>query len=124
MKFIIGLIIFLLIFSTACYYDNEEDLYPVSLNTCDTINVTYNGTIVPLLNNHCLSCHSNILAPSLGGNIPLENYNDVKETAIEGSLYGSISYNPDYSSMPIDYKLDECTIKKVKIWIENGAKND
>lgn len=108
-----------LLFS-GCYYDVEEELYPNN-GICDTNNVTYVLTIAPILNQHCNSCHSGA-API--GNIDLSNYANVKLNAENGALYGSISHNPNWSQMPQGgNKLDDCTILKVKTWIDQGTPN-
>ena len=52
----------ILVLLGSCYYDSEEALYPVINSACDTTNVTFSGTIVSLLANNCLSCHSNATA--------------------------------------------------------------
>lgn len=108
-----------------CYYDSEEYLYPQTGNTCDTTNVTFSGSIVPLLDNNCLSCHSNSTAAGLGGNIRLEDYADVKVRADDGKLLGSISHAGGFIPMPQGApKLDECPINLVRIWINQGAANN
>jgi hypothetical protein len=108
-----------LLFS-GCYYDVEEELYPVN-GVCDTSNVTYTSSIAPMLNQHCNSCHSGA-APS--GNIDLSNYTNVKLYADDGSLYGSMSHNPNWSQMPQGgNKLDDCSLLKVKTWIDHGTPN-
>jgi hypothetical protein len=75
-------IIIILMFITAavfgCYYDNEEYLYPQLNTVCDTVSVTYSVSVKSVLKQNCLSCHSNNTAASLGGNIKLENYANVK----------------------------------------------
>jgi hypothetical protein len=110
----------ILSFAVSCYYDNEEALYPSLASSCDTINVTFRGKIVPLLANNCLSCHSNASAASAGNNIRLENYTDVKSrtTAIAGSL----KYSGTYSPMPKNGgKLNSCLISQFDIWVRDGA---
>ncbi len=108
-----------LLFS-GCYYDVEEELYPNN-GVCDTNNITYTLTIAPILNQQCNSCHSGA-APS--GNIDLSNYTNVKLFAEDGSLYGSVSHNPNWSQMPQGgNKLDDCTLLKVKTWIDKGSPN-
>ena len=107
-----------------CYYDNKEELYPYSNVECDTSDVTYSNTIVTIINGHCLSCHSNANAASLGGYIPLEDYENVKITIEEGSFLGSILYQAEYDPMPVDYQLSDCEIKQIQAWINSGALND
>lgn len=105
---------------TGCYYDIEEELYPVS-GTCDTSNVTYTATIAPIMNQHCVSCHSGS-APS--GNIDLTSYANVMAEASTGSLYGSMSHDPNWSAMPQGgNKLDDCTLLKIKTWVDRGTPN-
>lgn len=108
-----------LLFS-GCYYDVEEELYPNN-GVCDTSSITYGLTIAPILNQQCNSCHSGA-APS--GNVDLSNYTNVKLYAENGALYGAISHNPNWSQMPQGgNKLDDCTLLKVKTWIDNGTPN-
>ncbi len=79
----------------SCYYDSEEALYPSLSSSCDTANVTFSGTVVPILSNNCLTCHSNSTAASFGNNIRLENYADLKANAV--AVQGSINYTGTYS---------------------------
>lgn len=105
---------------TACYYDNEEALYPTLGTTCDTTNITFSQTISPMLASKCLSCHSNAMAASAGNNIKLEDYADVfaRKTAIAGS----IKHEGGYSPMPKNGgKLNNCSITMFDIWIKSGA---
>ena len=110
-----------------CYYDNEECLYPDDGEPCDTTGVTYAGTVLPLLQERCISCHSGA-QPS--GNISLDSYESVREAALKpagepGSLYGAINWAPNNSNMPQGQaKLPECTILRVKTWIDAGAPNN
>lgn len=108
----------------ACYYDNEEELYPVDLTNCDTTNVSYKKTILPYLHLQCLNCHSNATASVYGKNINLEGYTNVKKHVDNGSFFGSILWNASYKQMPLDKKTDDCTILKIKTWIDKGAKED
>jgi len=118
------MIIILLTISAGCYYDNREELYPqVNLN-CDTLNVSYSGTIYPILNSYCLGCHGSGYA-SFGGNVRLDNYNDVKSMADNGKLYGAIMHLPNFSPMPKNAaSLDICKMEQIKVWINHGAFNN
>jgi hypothetical protein len=108
---------------SACYYDNEEQLYPNS-GECDTSNVTFSGTIFPLINTNCISCHSGA-APQ--GNIHLEDYATISFAAKipagqQGSLYGAISHNPGNAAMPQNAaQLPDCQILQVQVWIDAGT---
>jgi len=125
MKIILPLIIIFLFAISGCYYNSEEFLYPQVNNECDTLNVTFTLSVQPILSNFCLSCHSNSTAASYGGNIRLENYDDVKLRADNGSLLGSLSHANGFSPMPKgSSKLDNCQISVIQIWIDNGATNN
>ena len=65
-------------FISGCYYDNEEALYPELSSSCDTTNITFSGTIVPILSSNCYSCHSDANATAFGGSIHLEAIADVR----------------------------------------------
>ena len=120
MRVIINLIIIIAV-AYSCVYHNEEDLYPQP-DTCDTVNVTFSSSVQPVLQQNCLSCHGNNTASSLGGNIKLEDYQDVKLRADDGSLLGTISHEPGYSPMPRRAsKLDDCTISIIEIWINSNS---
>jgi len=113
---VLGLII--LGFST-CYYNNEETLY--SINGCDTTNSTFQATIAPIFETNCLRCHGNAIALSNGGGIRLQDYADVK-THLDRA-YGAMSHQEGYLPMPKDMSvlIDECSIRKVRIWKDAGG---
>ncbi|MEO6167925.1 MAG: hypothetical protein ABIO46_14050 [Chitinophagales bacterium] len=105
-----------------CYYDVEEDLYPIVNNPCDTSNVTFSGTIVPILQQNCYSCHSS--AANLGS-VSLEEYNDVIVVVEDGRLSGAIHHQSGYSPMPKDApQLSDCNLLKIDTWINHGALNN
>jgi hypothetical protein len=120
---LLAIITVILLFFVSCYYDDEEALYP-SLNTaCDTTNVTFSGTIVPILSNNCLSCHSNATAASAGNNIRLENYADVVARAV--SVAGSIKQTGSLPPMPKNGgKIKACSITQFDIWVKKGMLNN
>jgi hypothetical protein len=113
----------ILLCGASCYYDNEEALYPSVNATCDTANVTFSGTIVPLLDNNCLSCHSNAMAASAGNGIRLEDYANVLSRA--AVISGSINHSGTHSPMPKNSsKLKACLITQFDIWLRNGTPNN
>ena len=117
------LIIFLIILS-GCYYDNEEELYPDGSAPCDTSNVTFSGTVFPIIQSNCFGCHSGA-APQ--GNVLLEDYNSISAagqipSGQYGSIYGAISHASGNSPMPKNgTKLTDCNIQKIKKWIDEGT---
>ena len=110
----------LILLFTGCYYDIEEELYP-DTGICDTSGITYTNSIAPLLSANCIACHSGA-APS--GSVNLSTYEFVKAYALDGSLYGSMSHDPNWSAMPQGgNKTDDCSLLKVQTWINNGMPN-
>jgi hypothetical protein len=120
------LLILALVVLAGCYYDNEEELYP-NPPECDTTNVTYSGTIYPIIENNCKFCHG---SGSQQGGILLEDYSSISAAAQKpagqpGSLYGAVSHHPDNYPMPKNgNKLSDCNIKKIEIWISDGTPNN
>ncbi|MBU0486472.1 MAG: hypothetical protein KKA07_17305 [Bacteroidetes bacterium] len=112
---------FVLLALQSCYYDSEEELYPLSV--CDTTEVSYSGDVIPVFETHCYSCHNNSTAASFGENIRLENFEDVAYYAGNGSLYGSVAWIAPWSAMP-DYKLDKCSQNRIKAWVDQGMKQN
>jgi hypothetical protein len=89
---------------------------------CDSVNVTFSGTIWPVIQSSCTGCHS---GTSPGGSIRLENYNQVKSAAQSGLLLGTITWASGFKAMPQGgNKLSECKIAQVKKWINDGMPNN
>jgi hypothetical protein len=109
---------------SSCYYDSEEYLYPKTSSQCDTTSITYAKSVVPIIQNYCLSCHSNSTS-SMGGNIKLEDYADIKLRADDHRLLGSVDHQSGYSPMPPgSKKLDECNVSTIRIWVNASAPNN
>lgn len=122
------------VYTAGCYYDDEVTLYPPSSNPidttggggCDTTNVTYLGTIGPLISQRCLpACHSAATNAASGGNINLESYNSLKLYATNGRLLGAVTHAPGYSQMPNDNTtLTSCQIAYFRTWVRQGSLNN
>jgi hypothetical protein len=108
------------LFFFSCYYDNEEALYPSLNNTCDTTNVTFSGTITPILSSNCTGCHS-ASAPS--GSISLTSFSSVQTVASSGLLMNALKGN-GVPIMPVSGSLSACSIAQFQIWIKNGMLNN
>lgn len=107
---------------SACYYDNEEELYPAV--ACDTTVTTYAIKVAPLIQQKCMSCHSNS-ASSAAGIVSLEGHTNLKAVADNGKLMGAITHTPGYSSMPKNEpKLSDCDIAAIQRWVNNGSQNN
>ena len=109
----------LLFFSlSACYYDNEEELYPAS-NICQTGNLTFLQDIQPIIARNCASpaCH----VSNGSGNGVFETYEGIKEKVDNGSFRNRTIVIKD---MPPSASLSSCDIKKLESWLNNGAQNN
>lgn len=89
---------------------------------CETENISYSADIVPLLDTHCIGCHSG--NPPLGG-YDLSQHDGVKLVVDNGKMLDAIRWEPGTSNMPQGgEKLSDCAIDKIKSWIEAGALNN
>lgn len=123
-KWLAAVLVIALTFQVACYYDNEEELYPDGgqPNACDTTAVTYSATIQPLMQSKCYVCHSQAAAL---GNVVVEGYANARQYALTGQLYGSVNHSNGYLPMPQGgSKLPACDIAAVKKWVDDGAPNN
>jgi mono/diheme cytochrome c family protein len=108
-----------------CYYDNEEALYPVLDQACDTTGVAFAKSILPILQTNCLGCHGTNQAAASGSGIDLGTFSSLKQVAVSGRLFGAIVQDANHFPMPRGgFKLDTCSITKIKIWIDKGALNN
>jgi mono/diheme cytochrome c family protein len=130
------LIIFFLVIATGLLLNNckHDPVYPedtgengngngnIDTINCDTTNVSYNGSVVPIFEQYCISCHSG--ATPQGG-LDLTNFEQVAFVAQSGQLIGSISHLAGYSPMPKDgNKLSDCEIRTIEIWINDTTFNN
>ena len=91
-------------------------------NSCDTNNVTFSGSIFPIIQGSCLGCHS---GTSPGGQILLTDYQQIAIIAQNGKLSESVNHIAGYQPMPKGgNKLPDCQIDQIRIWIENGTLNN
>lgn len=89
---------------------------------CDTVNVSFTGSILPITNTYCKGCHSGS-GPS--GGISLTDYNSIKASAESGRLMGAVEHQPGFSAMPQGgNKLSDCNIVQLRKWINTGMQNN
>jgi hypothetical protein len=88
----------------------------VNCQSCDSSNVTFSGTINPIIQSDCISCHYNT------GTI-LATYNDVKVTANNGKFLCTVQQN-GCQAMPQGGRLSDCKINQIRIWVAAGAPNN
>lgn len=89
---------------------------------CDSINVTYSGTVFPIIQNNCLGCHS---GGSPSGGIFLETHANLVAVANTGQLLGVIRHQQGYPAMPPSgVQLSDCNIAQIQKWINDGTPNN
>ena len=89
---------------------------------CNTENVSFSGFVQPTIQTNCQGCHSGN-TPS--GGVDLSSFDNIRTYAISGKLYGAISWDGGFPNMPQGgAKLPDCTIEKIKSWIDEGALNN
>ena len=107
-------IIVCLLFLQSCVTKNKQDI--LGSSACDTSNITFSNTIQPMALKYCTSCHG---GASPSSNISLEGYDNI-------NYYATDCYNSMLSgSMPQSApRVDDCTIRKFKMWIDAGKPNN
>lgn len=109
-------------FLSACYYDSEEYLYPGGGAACDTTQVTFSSTVVPILAANCNICHNSTLQ---SGGVITDNYNGLIPSVNNGKLWAAINHEPNAIPMPQNgQKLPACDLAKIRTWINQGAPNN
>ena len=109
--------IYILFLLNSCVSNVEEELYPP--DTCDTTQVTYSGTIAPIIELNCFACHEG--EQSLSG-IPLNGYGHLKAMVDAGRVIGALRHLEGFSPMPQNASsLPECELLKIEKWIDDGA---
>ncbi len=84
----------------------------------DTINITFSGTIFPLIQSNCLGCHS-----STGTN--LIGYDSIYKQVINGKLNCTVNHLSGCLPMPQNGQmLCPGKIAQIKKWIDSGAPNN
>ncbi|MEY4646331.1 MAG: hypothetical protein RIQ98_167 [Bacteroidota bacterium] len=92
---------------------------PVSNNTCDTLLISFEKSIWPIIQKNCVSCHS-ATSPSAG--IDLSTYSKILPYVQNGKLYGSITHAAGYKPMPSSTtKLSNCDLTIIRKWLRGSA---
>lgn len=111
-KFILLLSTFIVL---ACTNDSESDLIneePIEI-------ITYNANIKALIDNNCLSCHSD--PTRNGAPFPLATFEQVDIRAENGSLLIALNKQTgEAAAMPPSGRLPQSTIDLIAQWIEDG----
>lgn len=89
--------------------------------TCDSVNVSFASTIIPIIETHCKGCHSGT-APSAA--LSLTTYDQVKAAVNSKFLLDHIQHTNGYSLMPPSAPLLACKIAQFRKWIHDGTPNN
>ena len=123
---LVALLMFILFFLNSCISENSDDLKKKSSSSIDntvcndTSNIKYAIDIVPILRSECYVCHSN---GSTNGQF--EDHADLINYVNSNEFWGRINHLSGYKPMPNNNKkLSKCQLKKIDIWIKNGALNN
>ena len=96
-------------------------------SSCDTVSaISFSTQVYPILQNNCTSCHT---PPSGSGGIFLNNHSNVVATAgtERGGitlLQGSIRHYAEFAYMPPSSTLNECSIRIIEQWIDQGMSDN
>jgi hypothetical protein len=118
----------IVILLSTCYYDSQEYLYPKINTQCDTTGTITFSSVDSVLQNNCVSCHN---SSSASGGVNLDGYANVYTyaTTLRNNtpiLTGVVRRMNGFIPMPAlpAPPLDECSIRKIEIWIEQGAQQN
>lgn len=116
---LISLISFLILIAIACKHSPDEIAKPLdpgdTTKACDSVNVTFNGSVSSIIQAKCVDCHNSTLT---GGNIDLTKYTDIARISVSGQLMGAIEHRSGFSAMPKNgNKLTVCEIAQIRRWI-------
>jgi hypothetical protein len=116
---LLGLSSALMLFYNGCTH-KPMDVIPgpgPDTTSCDTNNVTYPGTVYPILQQFCFECHS---GPLPIGGYDYTDYSQVAFVASSGKLLGAIRHQDGFSPMPKEKDpLDSCRIRQIEIWVRD-----
>lgn len=102
---------------------NEGAIYTAGCApVCDSSSFTYSANVKPILQTHCLGCHSG--TAEAGGFIPLDTYDGLVGVVNGNSLLPAIEQTGAYPMPKNGVKISDCKIAIIRKWIESGAPNN
>jgi mono/diheme cytochrome c family protein len=93
---------------------------------CDTTGtISFSAQVFPIFQANCIGCHNSSTA---NGGVNLNSYSQIKASAAlrNGTplIQGVIRRMPGFIAMPQTFALDECSIRKIELWIAQGLQNN
>ena len=128
MKKVFSLLIIAASFLSACYYDNFKELNPfleeAVCDTASTTTISFAAQVVPILQNQCSTGSAGCHSASSGRN--LSTHTGVANTYSGAKLLSSIKWDGNASQMPkgSGAKIDDCSIKTIELWINQGREDN
>lgn len=123
MKKLITLSVLLIVIAacySGCYYDKADLVYPAG---CDTVNMKYTADVVPILASNCYVCHGGTASGS--GGRKFDTHPLLLNYVNSGKLMKAITHSPGAVPMPYQMpKMPDCSINKIKAWVDRGALNN
>jgi hypothetical protein len=99
----------------------ENPIIPTPVNpipttlVCDTLNINFDKSIMPILQANCIACHS---AKQSSGGVDLSTYEKIVPYITNGKLYGSIMHLAGYKPMPtVSSQLSKCDLATIRKWL-------
>ena len=89
--------------------------------TCDTSTFSFSENVKTTTDLYCKSCHS---GSNPDGGVLLTNYDQISASAANGSLAGVLRGSGNFPIMPPGNALEECEIRTIEKWVENGSAMD
>lgn len=94
----------------------------LTCDDCDTATVTFSGSIKPIINNNCISCHN---PSSLNGGLDLSTHGEVVNATNNRNLLERINHQGTLPPMPPNgNKLSSCNLRMFEIWKQAGLPNN
>jgi hypothetical protein len=92
---------------------------PSTNATCDTVVISFDKSVWPIIEKNCVSCHS---STNTSAGIDLSSYAKIIPFVTNGKLYGSITHAIGYKPMPSPTtKLNACDVAIIRKWIRGAS---
>lgn len=100
----------------------QQGALNLSCSDCDTTSVSFSGSLVPLMSNACVACHS---GASPDGGVDLTTHANVSSAISYSNLLNSIRHASDAIAMPpAGSALSACEVRLFELWVEDGMPNN
>jgi len=120
-------LVLLLLFG--CTHSSMKVKPVINYDVCDSTMINYTTNVVPIMSTHCYSCHSDSSTSNSSGlnledTARLKTYllNDFQGDGVYGSkMLHCIMHSSGALRMPPGYKLDTCSVARLRNWLKAGA---